>query len=301
VSLTEVAPFAGLLWAHRFEEHLPAGQDTPFELGWTHQFEWGREGDFWFEDLHAGVRTVDGGRKGRSGWGRPAFWARNRCNGQTFVCELAWGGSYAFSLDCRLAGADWGGQQVRPGTRRAELYFRMGLSGHDAALRVLDPGETVVTPAVHLALFQEDVDAIVQATHAHVRHVVMPAPVPGRHVEVEANHRGYLCDRESVPDIQADVDVAAAVGAELYVVDAGWYGGEPNQWGNNVGDWQDGPWMTAGGGLKAVATTHTAAASSSGCGSRWRPPGPTPPCAGSTPTGCCGATVSPWPGDAPWT
>jgi len=33
---------------------------------------------------------VDGGKLGQSGWGRPAFRARNRCNGQTFVCELAW-------------------------------------------------------------------------------------------------------------------------------------------------------------------------------------------------------------------
>ncbi|MEW6753590.1 MAG: alpha-galactosidase [Candidatus Latescibacterota bacterium] len=251
VGLTEVAPFAGLLWAHRYEEHLPAGQDTPFELAWTHQCEWGREGDFWCEDLPAGVRTVDGGRKGRSGWGRPAFWARNRCNGQTFVCELAWGGNHAFALDCRLGGTDWGHHQVRPGTRQAELFFRMGLSGHDAVLRVLDPGQAVVTPAVHLALFPEDVDAIVQATHAHVRHVVMPAQVPGRHVEIEANHRGYLCDRENVPDILADVDVAASVGAELYVIDAGWFGSE-NRWGDNVGDWHDGPWMTADGGVKAV-------------------------------------------------
>ena len=68
-------------------------------------------------------------------------------------------------------------------------------------------------------------------------------------MEIEANHRGYLCDRENVADIIKDVDVAAAVGAEMYVIDAGWYGKEPNQWWNNVGDWHDGPWMKNGGGL----------------------------------------------------
>ncbi|MCC7265350.1 MAG: alpha-galactosidase [Candidatus Latescibacteria bacterium] len=252
LGITAVAPFAGLLWKHRFEEHLPAGVESPFELAYTHQFEWGREGDFWFEPLADGVKVVNGELKGRSGWGRPAFWARNRCNGQIFVCELAWGGNYEFRLDSRLRGALWGHNQVLPANREAELYFRMGLGGHDEVLRVLEPGETVATPAVHLGLFQENTDAIVQATHQHVRQVVMPAPIPGRHVEIEANHRGYLCDRERVADMRKDIDVAASIGAEMYVVDAGWYGNEPNQWGNNVGDWHDGPWMKEGGGLKAV-------------------------------------------------
>jgi len=253
VAITDVAPMAGMLWDHRCEEHSPDGAVSPFEVAYNHIFEWGREGDFGYEPLSAGCKRVDGDRKGRSGWGRPAFWARNRCNGQTFVCELAWGGNYEFALDCRLSDTQWGWASVKPASRWSELFFRMGLSGHDPALRVLDPGETVVTPAVHIALFQSNTDQIVQATHDHVRQVVMPEQIPGRHVEIEANHRGYLCDRENVPDIVKDIDVAASVGAEIYVIDAGWYGNEPNQWSNNVGDWVDGPWMAKGGGLKAVA------------------------------------------------
>ena len=252
VGLTAVAPLAGLLWSHRFEEHTQAGLPSPFELAYNRMFEWGREGDFWFEPVAAGCQAVDGEKKGRSGWGRPAFWARNLCNGQTFVCELAWGGNYEFATDCRVTEGPWSWTQVQPTSRAAALFFRMGLSGHDPVLRVLEPGETIVTPAAHIGLFQCNTDAIVQATHDHVRHVVMPEQIAGRHVEIEANHRGYLCDRENVPDILKDVDVAASIGAEMYVIDAGWYGNEPNQWGHNVGDWIDGPWMAKGGGLKAV-------------------------------------------------
>jgi alpha-galactosidase len=62
-----------------------------------------------------------------------------------------------------------------------------------------------------------------------------------------------LCDRENVPDIIKDIDVAAAIGAEMYVIDAGWYGNEPNRWWLNTGDWFEGAWMAAGGGLRAVA------------------------------------------------
>ncbi|MDP6450152.1 MAG: alpha-galactosidase [Lentisphaeria bacterium] len=252
VAITAVAPFAGPLWTHRCDEHLPPDCRSPFEIAYNHRFDWGQEGDFWFEPLLPGKLVVDGGRKGKSGWGRPAFWAKNLCNGQTFVCELAWSGNYAFELDCRLdAGAEPGDSESQ--RRHAEAYFRMGLSGHDEALRVVDPGESVLTPAVHLGLFHTNLDSIVQATHRHVRHVVMPEPITGREVEIEANHRGYLCDRENVPDIKQDVDVAREVGAEMYVIDAGWFGNEPNHWINNVGDWHDGAWLRRDGGLKAVA------------------------------------------------
>ena len=244
--ISAVAPFSGVLWAHRYEERLPAGKNSPFELAYNHRFDWGHEGDFWFEPLPEGRRAVDGGRKGRSGWGRPAFWARNLLNGQTFVCELAWGGNYEFALEHRR------GDPSAYATPFRNAFFRMGLSGWDPVLRVLEPGETVETPAVHMALFQTGSDDIVQATHDHVRHVVMPEQVPGRLVEIEANHRGYLCDRENVPDIVKDIDVAAAAGAELYVIDAGWYGDEPNQWWNNTGDWHDGPWIARDGGLRAI-------------------------------------------------
>ena len=252
VGITGVAPFAGLLWTHRYEEHLPAGDNVPFEIAYNHMFEWGREGDFYYEPL-TGRKMVDGGKNGRSGWGRPAFWTHNRCTGQTFVCELAWNGNYSFELDCRQQEINWGRNQNNPGHRTAELFFRMGLSGHDRVLRVLEPDETLVTPSVHMGLFRDNVDTIVQATHEHVRQTVMPVQLTGRQVEIEANHRGYLCNRENVPDIIKDIDVVAAAGAEMYVIDAGWYGHEPNQWWNNVGDWFDGPWMENGGGLKAVA------------------------------------------------
>lgn len=60
---------------------------------------------------------------------------------------------------------------------------------------------------------------------------------------MEANHRGYLADRENEKDLLLDVDLAAQAGAELYVIDAGWYGREPNVWFDNVGDWNGAPWL----------------------------------------------------------
>lgn len=234
--ISAVSPMSGMIWSHRYNEHLSPQFTSPFEIAYNHLFEWGNEGDFWFEPLNDGVKVVNGGMKGRSGWGRPAFWIRNLCNGQTFVCEEAWGGNYEFALDCRL------NKSAKQGT----IFFRMGLSGYDQALRVLLPGETISTPDIHIALFSEDTDYIIQATHEHVRNVVMPEQIPGYHVEIEANHRGYLCDRENEPDIKRDEEVAKAIGTELYVIDAGWYGNDPNQWWLNTGDWHAGSWLPNG-------------------------------------------------------
>jgi alpha-galactosidase len=42
------------------------------------------------------------------------------------------------------------------------------------------------------------------------------------------------------------VDIAAEHGAELLIIDAGWYGREPGVWHDNVGDWKEGPWLPTG-------------------------------------------------------
>lgn len=245
VAITDLAPMSGYLWHHRRDEHLPPKFKSPFEVAYTHRFEPCMEGDIYFESLPHGVLKVDGGKRGKSGWGRPAFWVRNLCNGQTFVCEFAWSGNYEFSLDCQLT-------ENEQKHVYATLYFRMAMVGYDPALRVLDPGETLQTPAVHLGHFEHDVNAIVQQTHDFVRHAVTPEQIPGRHIEIEANHWGYMHGVENVPDIIKSVDVAKSIGVELYVIDAGWYGKAPNVWYKNTGDWQAGPWLE--GGLEPIVS-----------------------------------------------
>ena len=42
------------------------------------------------------------------------------------------------------------------------------------------------------------------------------------------------------------MEVAKSIGTELYVIDAGWYGNEPNVWWKNVGDWHAGAWLPNG-------------------------------------------------------
>jgi alpha-galactosidase len=235
-AISAVSPWSGMVWQHRYSEHTPDGAPSPFELAYNHHFNWGEEGDLWWEPLQAGVKRIDGGHRGRSGWGRPAFLLRNRDNGEMLWVELGWSGNWCMELTTRK-------DEVKG---EAQVSFSIGPDSADPAQRVLDPGETVKSPVVHVALFHDDMDACVQAAHDHVRNVVMPAQLPGLNQRVEANHRGYICDRESPEGIKREIDIAAEIGAEIFVVDAGWYGREPNNWWNNAGDWTSGAWLPNG-------------------------------------------------------
>jgi alpha-galactosidase len=232
VSLAGVAPFAGLLWwLQDYTGDLQA--DGPlFSLGYYTQSAWDSEGDFAWEALRPGTKTVEG-RMGRSGHGRPSFVLRNLANGEVFVGELAWSSNWRYEVTV-------GQDEPRKNTW---LQVRIGPFAADPTLRVIDAGETITTPAVHIGHLHADLDGWVQAVHRHVRSRVLPPQLPGKHQLIEANHRGYISDHEDEEGIKREIDIAAAVGAELFVIDAGWYGREPNRWARNVGDWHAGPWL----------------------------------------------------------
>lgn len=234
VSLSAVSPFAGLLWWIRdFAENLQDGSaGAAFTLGSYVHSIWGAEGDFRWEPLRAGKKVVEG-RMGRSGHGRPSFMLRNEVTGETFIGELAWSGNWQYEVTV---------EQDDQATY-ARLYVRIGPFAADPTLRILDPGETISTPAAHIGHLHADLDGCVQALHRHVRTTVLPPQLPDKHQLIEANHRGYIADHEDEDGIRREIDMAAEVGAELFVIDAGWYGREPNNWAQNVGDWFAGPWL----------------------------------------------------------
>ncbi len=232
-AITAVSPWSGMVWdTTDLRERLPQGATTPFEVGYAQYETWGHEGAWKFEPVENATRTV-AGTQGKSGWGHPTFFAHNKATGEWFVASLGWSGNWTYQVT---------GRQF-PDSNQAMFFFRMGPSSVDPALRVLAPGETVQTPQTHVLCMRGDLDSVIQAMHQHVRHEVLPAPIPGRDMLVEANHRGYIIDHESEPGIDREIDLAAAAGAELFVIDAGWYGPEPNRWPENVGDWYAGAWL----------------------------------------------------------
>ena len=101
---------------------------------------------------------------------------------------------------------------------------------------MLDPGETVRTPEVHLGLLFGDLDAAVQAMHEHIRGSVWRPQPRGRGGWVES---GIGPEVEITADaVHEQIDRAALLGAEVFFIDASWYTPPVGSWYDTVGDWQ---------------------------------------------------------------
>ena len=252
VALTQVSPLSGIAYMHDYywmnaavNEHTGSQQTyrkeesiaegALYSVAYNHMNAQLFEGDFYFQPMTENCLSLKTDL-GKSGFARPAFWLRDNSTGETMVCEFAYGGNWQFKAMYTRQGAE-------------ALSFELGMLQTDGeVLRVLQPSQTCTTPAVHVAFFHDDDDTIVQSCHDHVRHCILPPLPHGVPVsQIEGNHRGYITDNEDEKIIRSDMEVAQSVGAELYVIDAGWYGARyPNHWWENAGDWQAGPWLENG-------------------------------------------------------
>jgi alpha-galactosidase len=244
VALSRVDPWAGQVWEPAGQgvdnsDDLAAYREGLFSLGRFAETDWGTEGSFEWMPLPRGSYGY-GSLNGRSGWGTPCFLLRNEVTGETAVVDFACSGNWHAEFYNEYEAA-------RRSQREARLYAAVGLAG-PAPLRVLAPGESAATPEVHLGFLFGDLDACVQALHAHERRsVILPQPA-GREHRVEVNHTGYTRNAQ-ITDVQLreEIDVAADVGVELFMLDAGWFGEVSEKWWEAVGDWdKESPLLTSG-------------------------------------------------------
>lgn len=241
ITIDKAEPLSGTPWLHRLNhdvlhysiQEISENPAQPaFELGYNVENQFLHEGDFRFVPISENPLMIDSGMHGRSGWTRPAIILKNNLNGSLFCAELAYSGNWHARVEANLDPSN------------TFINFEMGMCCPDGqVLCVLSPGETIETPELHFTLCASGFEALMQSRHSYVRECIMPETDPMGCCMVEANHRGYLSDRENEKDILADVELAAQAGAEVYVIDAGWYGREPNIWYDNVGDWHAGAWL----------------------------------------------------------
>lgn len=244
--LAHVYPWAGIIACEEAGTTIIT-RDTspPFMLGHYRHGHWAMEGDFGWMTLADGTYSV---RTLRNKYHPPFFVVQNRRTGELTVihiectAHIAIEFTQAVELTHDLPRCPWGGRY---------LYTKAGLGGR-APLRVLQPGETATTPAIHLSVLHGDLDAGVNALHEHLRTSVIPAQPNGRAHFVEYNHTGYTQNAQiSREGLRQEVEMAAALGIELFVVDAGWYGPKDKSWGQCVGDWVENP-LLGEGGLKGI-------------------------------------------------
>ena len=234
-AIGEVYPMSGYLFAaHRVIENLPRDAASVFSVLKPATYGPYREDDFRWVPLPNGTYSY-----GASKYGTPFSVVRNEVTGEEFVLYFGWSGQYGFDFFNNHA----------PGRDDASLYFRAGMKG-PAPFRVLRPGESVITPAVHIGHMFGDLDQITQASQSYLRDSVLP-PIPaGRIRPVEINSWGFVAHEVSEESLKRMIDTAADVGVELFTVDAGWYGDAKTDWWQKAGDWTTGTRLP--GGLEPI-------------------------------------------------
>ena len=152
-ALGDVWPLSGLLarvgvqgdWRPLLDEGAPL-----FQVGYMVERTHCNEGAFGWQALPSTPLRLES-REGTSGFGAPFFVVRNLATGEHLVGALAWSGNWAIELiSDTLSTADgW-------------LFARLGPTAPPPQ-RVIGPGESVTTPAVHLGVLQEDLDGAIQS------------------------------------------------------------------------------------------------------------------------------------------
>jgi alpha-galactosidase len=236
-ALSRVCPWSGALWNTTVESFQPmvrsprinpsfgSGGQARFSVGYFSGEHWGQEGDFVRRPLDRDTLRIERGSLGRP-HGPPYYVVENGETGEICLMGLAWSGNYVADFSSEFDPL---------------LTFRLGPHA-PSPLRVIAPGETVRSPEVHLGMFHGTNDAAVAAWHAHMRASVIPRRPKGK----EMYTMGARVVEEPDNWILTEVDIAAEMGVEAFMVDAGWYGDSFAGWWERRGDWNEGSWLPGG-------------------------------------------------------
>lgn len=183
---------------------------------------WGAE----FQEMTAPVRakTVLESRRGISTHHHNPFAILSR--DATETAGRVWG-----------AALEWGGNTkvVAELTQYGQTLLQLGINDADLGLSLL-AGESFTTPAVAIATTVGGFDAMSQVFHDYGRSLMSGLPRRVLYNSWEATNFAVTCDGQI-----ALAQRAARIGAELFVVDDGWFGrrtpGEDGGILDGLGDW----------------------------------------------------------------
>ena len=199
-----------------------------YSLGYFERAQHLNEGAFRWHDV-TNVRHTISSRYERDRFRHPAFMLKNNAFGTIWFVQLAYSGPYAFDIDVNTDNEAY----------YANSTFRCRMDG-DNPTYILGKGESCVTPVVHIGFMNGDLDDIVNEMHSHVRKSVFTIP-SARGINGGLIEGGMGPERlMSVEASKHFIDTISAVGAETFIVDAGWYcppGKATSEWWKRVGEW----------------------------------------------------------------
>jgi alpha-galactosidase len=207
---------------------LPGG-DYTLRYFWG---SWGQERQLATETLTAGARRFEQTR-GRSTNGYvPWLSLRNGTLGVEYIAELAWSGNW------------WMQVERQPGTGAAPLRdqpVRVSLGMHNdfAGPLTLAPGDTITLPRAVFTATAGNLDDAANQMHRYQRSYLIPKVRTNQPPMVQFNTWFPLGPKVDITNTIQAADAAAAVGAEVYVLDSGWYGS--GDWERTLGDYEPDP------------------------------------------------------------
>lgn len=224
-SISNFCSMTGMLW--NFENsNIDLKEKPSYTLGYFGGQLWGQEGNFTWETLPQESFRIERSITAHQ-FASPYFIIRNDFNGEMFFIGLAWNGNYF--------------AEFRNFRDESKLSFRAGPMAH-GALRVIDPGETVKSPETHIGPAHSTFDNAIAKWYGHMRNSVIPPRPKGKEMYTVA---GRVVE-EPGDWILREIDIAAEMGVEAFMVDAGWYGDHFANWWENRGDWNEGNWLPGG-------------------------------------------------------
>ena len=233
LGLTAVTPFCGVLWqmTDALADNLRDTSVAPYAVGHFRDGDWANEGNFLWQDIPLNTELTFGSSRGRSGYNHPFCLLRNNLYGGYFWCALAWSANWKMTAHTEYTPGPW------PLTT-SRLRFS-SLPSAIAPMRIIAPGETISAPEVHFGTSHADLDDAVQRWHSYLRARVLKTVGEGRQ-PVIFNHWGFMEHDLNEERLKAEIDIAAEVGAELFMVDAGWYASTGAHWWETTGNWETG-------------------------------------------------------------
>ncbi|MBQ3151244.1 MAG: alpha-galactosidase [Clostridia bacterium] len=195
-----------------------------YSLGYFDRDGWGREGEFSWQDLNPCMTSVDF-RFGRDRFRHPLLFLRNNVTGTFFFSQIEWTAGCRYSVDYRTDSEN----------NNTSVSLKAEIISHKP-LTVIEGGETFVTPTVHMGVVSGDLDDAVNEMHAHIRKSVL--------CEKEADPTACLVGAGmgaehdmSVQTTKEYIDQMAEMGAEVFIIDAGWVcpPDKEMQWGDYNG------------------------------------------------------------------
>jgi len=180
-----------------------------YSLGYFDNDSWGREGEFAWHDILPGCTSVDT-RFGRSRYRHPIVFIRNNLMGTTYFAQIAWSGGCRFTVDYNA------NFEKHP----SYISFKAEITSYNP-MAVIRANENIVLPEVYMGVVAGGLDEAVNEMHAHIRKSVLDLPEADGSACLVGSGMGAEHDM-SVETSKAFIRQFAEMGAEIFIIDAGW-------------------------------------------------------------------------------